>query len=482
MQKLSRRKLLASGMAGTLAPWWPRATSAQAANALTLNDASRLNPVPVASSILVQSSDDVRIIAELRALLKEAAQAGRPLAIGGARHSMGGQSLPRDGFAVTLGSAECRPDAASRTYRVRAGARWRDVIPTLDRSGFSVAVMQSNNDFSVGGTLSVNAHGWPVAYGPFISTVRAFRLMLADGTILNCSRTENAELFGFAAGGYGLFGIVLDAEIEMVDNALLLPTHENVPGERIGERFLTVATNPSVRMAYGRLSVARRNFLEDGMVVSYRPATTQRPLPEARRLGAYSFLSRQLFRAQIGSERGKQARWYAETVTLPKLAAKKPITRNAILSYPASVLAETGPGRVDILHEYFLPADRFADFLKACRERIPAEQELLNVTLRYVAADPVSVLSFAPEPRIAAVMLFNQQATEEADAAAAAMTEQLIDAAINLGGSYYLPYRPHARPDQFRRAYPRADALAARKRHYDPQLRFRNMFWENYLA
>jgi hypothetical protein len=75
------------------------------------------------------------------------------------------------------------------------------------------------------------------------------------------------------------------------------------------------------------------------------------------------------------------------------------------------VLAETNPRRTDILHEYFIPPDRFGDFLAACRDIIPAsKQELLNVTLRYVEADPTSVLSFAPAPRIAAVM-FSRRAS-----------------------------------------------------------------------
>jgi FAD/FMN-containing dehydrogenase len=341
--------------------------------------------------------------------------------------------------------------------------------------------MQSNSDFSVGGTLSVNAHGWPTPFGPFGTTVRSFRLLLADGTLLNCSRNENAELFGLAIGGYGLFGIAVDAEVEMVDNVVLAPRFETVPAARIAERFVAVATEPSVRMAFGRLSVAREGFLGAGLIGSFRPVVPQPdPVPSAQRSGAYSFLSRQMFRAQIGSERGKKARWYAETVLLPKAA--RPLTRNAILSYPVSVLAERGARRTDILHEYFMPAERFADFLAACRQIITPAHELLNVTLRYLAADPVSVLAFAPQPRVAAVMLFNHAATTAADEAAREMTERLIDAALKLGGSFYLPYRLHARLDQIKAAYPRIEEFVAKKRHYDPRLRFRNLMWDKYFG
>ena len=89
--------------------------------------------------------------------------------------------------------------------------------------------MQSNHDFSVGGTLSVNAHGWPVPFGPFGTTVRALRLMLVDGSVVTCSRTDNPELFALVIGGYGLFGIVLDVDLDMVENALLEPSYEVLP-------------------------------------------------------------------------------------------------------------------------------------------------------------------------------------------------------------------------------------------------------------
>src|SRR5262249_52676992 len=178
----------------------------------------------------------------------------------------------------------------TRSYRARAGTRWRDVIRTLDPAGFSVAVMQSNYDFSIGGTLGVNAHGWPVPFGPFGTTVKALRLMLADGSLVTCSRTENADLFGLVIGGYGLFGIVIDIDVEMVENVLLVPTYELMSASAAVRRFATVAKEPSVRMAYGRLSVAREGYLRDGFVVSFRPATAQpsRP-PPVQRSPAYIF-------------------------------------------------------------------------------------------------------------------------------------------------------------------------------------------------
>ena len=151
---------------------------------------------------------------------------------------MGGQSLARDGVGITFDAISIVPDIASRTYSVSAGTRWADVIRTLDPIGFSPAVMQSNSDFGVASTFSVNSHGWPVPFGPFGSTVRSMRMMLASGDIVECSREQNQELFSLAMGGYGLFGIILDLTLDMTLNVQLQPKVERLEAEAFAERFI----------------------------------------------------------------------------------------------------------------------------------------------------------------------------------------------------------------------------------------------------
>lgn len=448
-----------------------------------MNDASGLSPTSVFSHRVLRSDADENIIATLRAELKSAASQRRPVVVGGARHSMGGQSLARNGVAITFAAPKCVADKTARVCRVQAGTRWHEVIQTLDPIHESPAVMQSNSDFAVASTFSVGAHGWAVSYGPFGSTVRAIRLMLADGSIVNCSRTENAELFGLAMGGYGLVGILLDLELEMMPNTLMRPEYERMSADSLAERFMTKLRAPSTKMMYGRLNVARGDFFTEALLVSYRAEPTPpEGLPPVTRHGALTGLTRSVYRSQIGSESAKRARWIAETQGAPRLGSGL-ATRNTLLNEPVANLGSSPAGRTDILHEYFVPPAQFNAFLSACRQIIPkAKAEFLNVTLRYVAQDHTSVLSYAPTERIAAVMSFSQAMTPEGEADMMLLTEALIERVAALGGSYYLPYRLHARVDQFQRIYTGAERFAERKRHYDPGLLFRNSLWDNYLA
>jgi FAD/FMN-containing dehydrogenase len=471
------RSLVPTSDPGPLFPALENSTS----GATILNDASELSPTPIASHLSIRESP-ASCVEQLRAALAEARSAGRPFIVSTARHSMGGQSLAKHGTVVTLDQEWLEADAARKVYRVAAGTRWSVVIRKLDAIGFSPAVMQSNNDFGVASTFSVNAHGWPVPFSGCGSTVRAITMLLADGALVNCSRHEHADLFCHAMGGYGLFGVITELELDMVPNALLTPTFETMSGKDIGPRFAQrLASDSTIQMAYGRMDVALDRFFDRALLITYRPASDQREIPAASGSGFVSRSARYVFRAQVESDRAKRFRWWTESGLGPWLAGDA--TRNSLMNEPVITLDDRDPRRTDILHEYFVPPARFAEFVTACQDVIPASyQQLLNITLRYVNTDSDSVLAYAPEPRMAAVLLFSQEKTVRGEADMARMTRSLIDRVLEIGGTYYLPYRPHASIDQLQRGYPRAAAFAARKRELDRELMFRNRLWDGYLA
>jgi FAD/FMN-containing dehydrogenase len=480
----SRRTFLRTAAATALLPLAGISPS-PATQRTILNDASRLSPTPVAKHVTIvrpQAFDEV--IARVRAEIKEATAEKRPVAASVARHSMGGQSLPRDGTAITLDGGPLEMDTAAKTYRTSAGNRWSDVIRILDPKGFSPVVMQSNSDFGVGSTFCVNAHGWPVPHGPFGSTVKAIRMVLADGALMQCSRSENAELFGLAMGGYGLFGIIVELDVEMTPNLLLEPKFERMPPEKFAEKFVhTIDTDKSAVMAYGRMSVSRKNFFDDALMVTYRPAAEQpASLPAATSSSKLTGFQDKVYRAQTGWEGAKSLRWLIESRLGPAVTGGR-ATRNSLMAEPVINLAQTDMRRTDILHEYFVAPERFGEFVTACRDIIPKSRaEFLNVTLRYVAEDKTPVLSIAPVRRIAAVMSFSQEVTPEGEIDMMQTTEALIERVTAIGGAFYLPYRLHARRDQVEKAYSNVPAFVAAKRRYDPNLLFRNAMWDAYFA
>ncbi len=442
------------------------------------DDISRLNLTPVAEVWRIPE-DGVEAESQLRDLLARARSSGKRVSIAGARHSMGGHTIAPDGIVVDMRPfRSIRIDPNRRLLTVGAGAYWTDVLRRADALGLSVGVMQSDSAFSVGGSLSVNCHGWQFGSPPIASTVESFRLMRADGTVVRCSRTENPELFSLALGGYGLFGILLDAEIRLVPNVRLRLVQEQVPTAASGPILDRLAGEPRPALVYARLNLTPGDRFGTVRASAYFPDTNG-PIPVLVE-PVSSTLDRAIFRGSAGSDFGKSLRWFAETRIQPLLLPEV-VSRNRLLIETPDWYLNRNTNTTDILHEYFLPravALRFLD--EADRILTRHGGDLLNTTVRDVAEDRDTVLRYAREPVIAFVMFFNQERSPQGEVAMQAMTRELVEAALSLGGCYYLPYRLHATPAQFHRAYPEARRFFERKRVHDPGELFQNRFYQTY--
>jgi FAD/FMN-containing dehydrogenase len=448
-----------------------------------VDDASRRNQTRVAE-VWSMPDDPVAAEAQLQSLFRRARAQRARVAIAGARHSMGGHTIYPDGIIVDmLPFHRMELDSDKRILRVGAGARWREIVPWLDVRGYSVAVMQSNDDFSVGGSISVNCHGWQHDHQPIASTVLSLRLMKADGSIVTCSRDVNVELFSLVLGGYGLFGVILDVELKVVPNERYKAESEVIASDQYVGRFMDkVRGSPDIGMVYGRLSIVpgEKTFLREAILTVFRLAPCTREEIPALAASGLNSLRRQVFRAQIGSDKGKEIRWQAEK-TLGEQVTNRYVSRNQLFNEGAGIYQEHNADRTDILHEYFIPPDRVAAFLDRARAIVPKHHgDLLNVTIRNIMEDTDTFLRYANQELFAFVMLFNQPRTRDADTRMEEMTRELVDAAIACGGRYYLPYRLHASKGQMARAYPNAAAFFERKRHYDPEEIFQNQFYITY--
>ncbi len=446
-----------------------------------VDDASRLNQTAVVE-IWPIPVDREGAEEQLRELLQRAKSKGLRVSISGARHSMGGHTIYPDGIVVDmLPWKRMELDEDRNILRVQTGALWSDVIAYLDARGKSVAVMQSNNAFSVGGSISVNCHGWQFDRPPIASTVESFRIMLADGEVLRCSRSENQELFSLALGGYGLFGIILDAELEVVPNERYKITQTIVPAAQALTVFDDQLLNhPEVQMAFGRMNITPSELFEEIIINTFRQVAGEIPT-----LGAAGSakLRRAVFRGSADNDYGKGLRWSMETRLQP-LVAGEFVSRNQLLNEGVELFQNRSATTTDVLHEYFVPRSEVARFVLAMREILAShnDENLLNVTVRLVNEDKDTFLRYAQQQMLAFVMLFVQERSDAGETQMRTMNRELIDCALDHGGRYYLPYRLHATPEQFHQAYPQADEFFDLKRKYDPDELFQNQFYREYAT
>jgi hypothetical protein len=197
-----------------------------------VNDVSHLNPVAVEKAITPTTREE--IIAAI-------SEHGGPISIGGARHSMGGQIASEGSLHIDMRRFDrilaFSPDQKEVT--VQAGTRWRAIQERIDPANLSVEIMQSYSNFTVGGSLSVNAHGRYVGRGPIIQSVKSLQAVLADGSLVEASPERNPEIFYGIVGGYGGLGVITEATLELTDNVKLKRHSETMPLSKYKQYFFS---------------------------------------------------------------------------------------------------------------------------------------------------------------------------------------------------------------------------------------------------
>ena len=128
-----------------------------------------------------------------------------------------------------------------------------------------------------------------------------------------------------------------------------------------------------------------------------------------------------------------------------------------------------------------MPVDRLGDFVERMATILQAHDvDAINVSVRHSPATPEPLMTWARQ-EVFSFVLYYWQHTIEADREKVGIwTRELIEAALALGGTWYLPYQLHASREQFARGYPEAPRLLALKARVDPANRLRNTLWDKY--
>ena len=452
--------------------WAPAVPAQGTPDRPVVNDVTQLNPISVSRVIAPHSVDE--IVDAVRA-------APGPVSIGGGRYSMGGQTATNN--AVQLDMREFNKilefSAERKEITVQSGATWRQIQEYIDPYNLSVRIMQTYANFTVGGSLSVNAHGRYNGYGPLVLSVKQIGLVLADGTYLHVSPSQRPELFYGAIGGYGGIGVITDATLALADNIKVRRISKVMPLSAYKDYFFKeIRNNPSVIFHNADIYPDDYNTVR---ATSY--AETDLPLTRNDRLKPQdrSYLLDRLLMEVISSAPG--GKWFRQHVVDPVIFADDSVTmRNYEASYSVRELEPAS--RKDttyVLQEYFIPVEKFDEFVPKMASILNSHNvDVINISVRHANRDPGTLLAWAKQEVFAFVLYYKQKTSLDAREAVGVWTRELIDAAISSGGRYYLPYQIHATSAQFRAAYPGWEKFFALKKAVDPTNKFRNKLWDAY--
>jgi FAD/FMN-containing dehydrogenase len=218
----------------------------------------------------------------------EAASAGAALTRGLGR-SYGDASLPAGGPALGTRRADriLAFDPERGVLRAEAGLSLRALNEIFPARGWASPVSPGTQYVTLGGMVASDVHGknHHVA-GTFGEYVRALRMRVGDGRVLEIDEASEPELFRATLGGMGLTGHVLEVEVQL----------ERIPSfwirgrsERVNDldELLAALAAASARSPFAAAWVdasARGAALGRGVVTSGRYAEANEAPPEPPRL------------------------------------------------------------------------------------------------------------------------------------------------------------------------------------------------------
>ncbi|HXG83269.1 MAG TPA: SAM-dependent methyltransferase [Pyrinomonadaceae bacterium] len=486
-----RRKYLASAEMKRLplaAGEWLCVAATRATPKIFVNDIhSKLNRTSVAEII------KPGCVEEIQRAIKKAGAENKFVSIAGGFHAMGGQQFLSGGVLLDMSEMNrvLKFEPEKQSIEVESGIHWKELIDFTisaqsgEKNRVGIRQKQTGADnLSVGGALSANIHGRGLQMKPFIDDVKSFRLINADGEISNCSRDENAELFRLAIGGYGLFGIIANVKLRLSKRRKLRRRVEIENSENLDSLF---KRRISEDFSYGDFQFAVNpdsdDFLRKGVFSCYLPVPDETPVSETMRELSPDNWKNLLYLAHTEKQKAFElyASHYRQTDGQIYWSDTHQLS-TYLNDYHRQLderLNAKCPGS-EMITEIYVPLEKLPDFMNLAREDFRRDKtDLIYGTIRLIRRDTESFLAWARADFACVVFNLHVEHDDAGIEKAEAEFKQLIDRAINFGGSFYLTYHRWATKRQISACYPQMPEFLRLKKKFDAAEMFQSDWYRH---
>ncbi len=128
-------------------------------------------------------------------------------------------------------------DVATGRVKLAAGTHLHEIPALLAPHGLAMENLGDIDRQTISGATSTGTHGTGAGFRGIAAQIVAVTLVIADGTVLTVSETENAELLPAVRLGLGALGILVDITLQCVPSFLLEARERPEPLEGVLESF-----------------------------------------------------------------------------------------------------------------------------------------------------------------------------------------------------------------------------------------------------
>jgi FAD/FMN-containing dehydrogenase len=458
---------------------------------LVCNDThSRLNSTTVRGRFAPST------VEEAARLVQQVRSRGEFMSVCGSCHAMGGQQFATGGWLLDMRGMNrvMEFDRHSGLIHAQAGITWPDLIRHYvvaqrdSDSAWGIRQKQTGADrLTIGGAVGSNIHGRGLAYAPFVSDIEALEVILADGSVVQCDRQVNADLFRHVVGGYGLFGVVASVKIRLVPRQKVERIVELCDIEEVGDAF-----EDRIRTGclYGdfQFSIAPDDlgFLSSGVLSCYRPVDPCTVIPAGQIRLSPADWRRLIYLAHCNKRRAFHEFTDFYLRSSGQIYWSDTHQLSVYLDDYHGALDRACEARVpgsEMITELYVPRTRLAAFMSDVRRDFQRHDvDLVYGTVRLIKRDAETALAWAREDY--ACVIFNLHIDHEpASIRSSSHTfRRLIDIAIHHRGSFFLTYHRYAIAAQLLTCYPQLPEFLQAKQRYDPDEVFRSDWYRYYRS
>ncbi len=360
-------------------------------------------------------------------------------------------------------------DRGRRRVRVLAGTPLHELTQELQALGLALPNLGDVDRQTISGAIATGTHGTGARLRGIADAVSALTLVLADGSILECSAEQEPDAFHAARVGLGALGVVVEVELQCVPAFLLHARESGEPFSALLERLQEEAeANDHLDVHWfphtDRALVKRNNRVA--------PDAPARPLPAWRRRLDDDLLANQVFEVV-----NRAASWAPGVTPRMNRVASRMLSARDYVDDSWRVFCSTRDVRF-VESEYAVPRAVVGDVVRELRAWIDRAREPLPipVEVRFAAADD-SWLSTAYERDNAYVAVHQYHRMEHAGYFAA--FEAIVaehDGRPHWGKLHSLG------ADALRGLYPRFEDFLAVRDRLDPDRRFTNAYLRHLLG